>query len=239
MCICKLCKIIKKKFLPLVLIFFISLIIVLPFFFWAMYHEHTVNYTNVVGHNYESIIDDYTLWYYLCLVILTFVLACIAWIQFSNVNESLNRKILLQIDQRWHSKEIIKARRVIHKIFLEKSKEVEEIEDKKHKEEMLRRSMGEEIIRLSEDEDSRKIKDFIYLLNFLDFMESIGYFYSQKYLDIVQINEFFGTSLKFNYDIFKPYIKRRRINHRENDLHREFENLHSDLKRQGTKSVKT
>lgn len=201
-----------------------------PISFWYFRQKELPELSKILPNDLSvginlNIIDEYTLWYYICLVAITAALAFIAWIQFRRLIGKLQADYLLEVDKRWHSTRIIKARVVIHTLFLQSKKHI-----RKHKSSpaILRGWLGEKIIKLSESQNKSKLKNFVYLLNFLDFMESVGYFYSRKYLTKKQVEELFGISLKFNYEIFKPYIEHRR-KYENSDFYKEFENLYHDL----------
>lgn len=202
--------IVEHPFISLIIailaIYFITLI---PFFYTLIADKATVEYTFV---------------YYLLSTCITASLTIIAFIQFQKINFNLNAEYLLKINEMWRSSEIIKARIIIHELYL---KAQEELKEKNIAEKVdIHRDVGGKIVDLS---TSKQKEDFIYLLNFLDFMETIGYFYTNKYLEEKHLYELFGASLKFNYEIFEPYIKHRREKHKNPKFYCEFEKLYDFL----------
>jgi hypothetical protein len=59
-------------------------------------------------------------------------------------------------------------------------------------------------------DDEKKVTDFIYLLNFLDFLETIGYLHSEKAISLDGVRELLGNSIIYFYEIFSVYIEYRK-----------------------------
>jgi hypothetical protein len=156
----------------------------------------------------------------------TVVLAFVAWINFKKFNELNEAQFLLSIDERWSSREIIAAREVIHKLYLRTQNQFEPENDAESKKKQ-RNQIGSLIVEISQD--GTQIREFISLLNFLDFMETIGYLASKKYMPIEELNSLVGDSLIFNYEIFLQYIeKRQQKNHR---FYIHFKCLYDEVKK--------
>lgn len=68
---------------------------------------------------------------------------------------------------------------------------------------------GTKALRLSLNEDN--IRDYIYILNLLDFLETIGYLFETDKLSEKNIAELCGNSIVFYADIFEKNIKHRQI----------------------------
>lgn len=100
-------------------------------------------------------------------------LAALAYFEFNRANKLLSNEFLLFISDRWGSSEILKARQIIHSLFVKnyrnsKSKSFEDYQ----------RSLSatsKNILELSKKEGKKDGDNFIYLLNLIDFMETLGY----------------------------------------------------------------
>lgn len=134
----------------------------------------------------------------------TVALAVVVYLQLKKLHDTnkLQEKtakgdFLLRIDERWTSQEILEARTIIHGI------EVNLCFSSKEKEEEI----GNEIVRLSKT--SKEKKDFMSLVNFLDFLETIGFLFVNNYIEAISLDELCGDSIKIYYKVFLPYIKSR------------------------------
>ena len=111
----------------------------------------------------------------------------------------------LRIDERWSSTEIIKAREVLHEFYLS-AKEVN-LQLTQHD---LNFVIGQQILLISKINKPSEISKFISLLNFLDFLETIGYIYYTGSLEAKDIQELSGNSIMYFYKIFEAYVLYRR-----------------------------
>ena len=144
--------------------------------------------------------------YDISLVVFTFILICVSWIQLSNLYNISTEDFLLRIDDRYGSESIIKARAIIHKIICKTRQENSEINIEK---------IQDEIEAIEENEE--KAEDFMYLLNFLDFLETIAYFGNKEFISIIDIKELLGDSLLHYYGVFERLIKNREENYGHHD----------------------
>ncbi len=120
--------------------------------------------------------------------------------KINNTRQKLN--YLLQVDERWTSSEIIQAREVIHKLYLQASS------DKHNSDEKIQAIIGASILKM--ENNPKEIREFILLLNFMDFLETIGFLWYTESISINEINELLGNSIKYFYKIFEKYIHHRR-----------------------------
>jgi hypothetical protein len=152
----------------------------------------------------------------------TVILAFMAWSQLESLQRQNKGNFLLHIDERWGNPEIIKARVLIHELYRGiYANNPNRPTDWKHK------AIGQEIITLSED--ASKKEDFIYILNFLDFMETIGYIAVHDHVSYKELDALCGESLIFNYRIFKHYIVHKRTKHDNKEFYKNFETLYEQL----------
>jgi len=112
------------------------------------------------------------------LLVLTLIFICVAWFQLKNLNITSKADFLLRIDDRFGSREIIRARKIIHEFYCETNQENIRVETHIN-------NISEKIKEICEDKD--KAEDFVYLLNFLDFLETISYFCHKDYIEPVPI----------------------------------------------------
>lgn len=174
---------------------------------------------------------------YFATWVATALLALIAWKQLTKIYSKNEAEFLLKIDEQWGSDKIIKARQIIHKIYIKI-----EPKHKEKKRDNIFELVGQEILnmRLNNEEKGEKKKqedkdkeqdDFIILLNFLDFMETIGYLYEKKLIKADELNALCGESIRFNYKIFTPYIRYKRQKHQREKFYESFEALYNELKK--------
>ena len=171
-------------------------------------------YTNLYDDKNHDIIELHAA----VLIILTFSLICVAWIQLRGINKTSKGDFLLRIDDRYGSLEIIKARIIINRLYYKTR--AKDISSESHI-----KKIAEEIKKLGENEDceEKKNEDFIYLLNFLDFLETVAYFSNKDYISQKDINELLGNSLNYYYKVFKQWICYRRCKYDDKTYYCELE----------------
>ncbi len=164
------------------------------------------------------------------LIILTILLICVGWYQLMHLNKSTKADFLLRIDDRYGSKSNVEARKIIHEFYCEAMSEI------KNKEELSTKT----VLNIATDKiakkileielDKKKATNFIHVLNLLDFLETIAYFCNNEYISPKDINELVGGSIIKYYEVFKPFIKKRREEYDDNDYYCEVEKLAENLK---------
>jgi len=197
----------------------------------------------------------------------TVALAIVAWYEIRIINNQSDKDFLLHIDERWGSVEVIRARKIIHELYIqirEKHKEdLKELPEKSDtdyssikylkakqiindyyqpypnlplplsietKDNFVQAVLGLEIFKISKDRIYAE--EFVYLLNFLDFMETIAYLARGNTQDnelVNKINDLCGGSLIFNYNIFKPYMEIKRKKHPDEKFYVHFDELYDAL----------
>lgn len=143
--------------------------------------------------------------YYVLTVSLSAVLILFAYIKAREAIKQSRTNYLLRVDERWSSPEIIKAREVIHELYLS-AKELNP--DLKEDNEQIKPIIALGIMKLHDNH--RETQKFVSLLNFLDFLETIGYLHSQKSITTEEVSDLLGNSIVYFYDIFSIYIAYRR-----------------------------
>jgi hypothetical protein len=176
---------------------------------------------DILGHSGKTPNEELTLWLAFVTGAATIGLAWIAWKQFVPINKNIKGEFLLRIDEQWGSNEAIKARTIIHKIYIETQRDPKDSPLEHHS------LIGREIIKLSCDLDHAEA--FIYVLNFLDFMDTIGFLYIKEFVNADDLNALCGEALVFNYEIYQHYIIHKRDKHGNPKFYKNFEKLYKKL----------
>jgi len=161
--------------------------------------------------NYEA----YVLYSVMALTI-SLILLYLAHHRTEQALKQSKQNYLLKIDERWSSEPIIRARRIIHGLYLQAKKQVAD----KDNNELVKNEVSRMIMDLHSN--SKKINDFIDLLNFIDFLETVGHLFSNGSISEDDANELLGDSIVYFHDIFKVYIKYRRDKKNKN-FYKKFE----------------
>jgi len=143
------------------------------------------------------------------LVAVTGVLAAVAYKELNALSEISRRSaeqlkelsstartdFLMRIDRRYSSEEILKAREIIAEI------------KRKHGEYSSKRFQNE-MKNIKENKDQKKSysKEYVYLLNLLDLLETISYLCYKDHITPAQIHELFGNAIKNYQIIFKCWL---------------------------------
>lgn len=175
--------------------------------------------------------DEHNFLYYIISLAITFIIVLVAYIQSKEALKQSRTNYLLKIDERFCSPEIIKAREIIHEYYLVIKQGNQEIEV-----DTVKKELGKKIIEISRDNNFKE--EYIHLLNFLDFLETIGYLYVQKAVTVTELNELLGNSVVYFYEIFDPYIRHRRDSKGDQKFYSQFEQLYISVKNYQKCSVK-
>lgn len=163
-----------------------------------------------------------TIAYFVINLLIAILAIVVAYSKSDNALTRSKMNYLLKIDERWLSPEIIEARNVIHVLYLEVKRKSPGISHARCKQ-----IIGNKIMDLRDNR--KKSKEFIYLLNFLDFMETIGYLHQENAVSTVEINELMGNSIIYFYEIFEEYIKFRRKDRHDEAFYKMIEKLYHIL----------
>lgn len=162
------------------------------------------------AHMWVSVFDKHESIEFTALVFLaTAVLAIIAYVELTRANSITENEFLLNISNKWGSPSIIRARRVLHNLF------VDAYRSKKHKQKCkscrYKDAMNDvaEAIFALRTKKGVEGKKFIDLLNLLDFMEIVGFFWERKNIKTEDIDGLFGNSILFFYLSFLTFIENR------------------------------
>ncbi len=196
----------------------VSIIIVDIITFFTLFSRFITTSSDLYDYWY----DESGIWYYLLITFVTSIIALIANIQLTHINEKVTTEYLLKIDERWCNKEMVKARKIIHHMSLKKSKSQRYIPKK-----ILYDRVGRQIYKISKEKE--KEIEFMLVLNFLDFLETIGYLHQKNKLRKKDLDELCGDSLVKYYKYFKYYIRFIREDENNPKLYQGFESLYKDL----------
>lgn len=153
------------------------------------------------------------------IVLATAAIALIAWYQLNKSNKLTENEFLLHISSGWCSKEIIEARRILHRIFVSAYSK-EKNSDNKSNETMYERVMlkvSTEVLNMK-NSDNISGDEFISLLNLLDFMQTVSYICDREDLKIKEIYKLYGYNFIFLYQAFESFIKNRRKHQKKDYL---------------------
>lgn len=169
----------------------------------------------------------------------TATIAFIAFQQLSFISKINKNKHLMQIDQRWGDPQMIKARQIIHLLYREVCDEVGyEEENNKTLIKDIYPILGHIIVEISVHKNNKIRSMFPYLLNYLDFMESIAHIYKNcNKEDFDELEALIGETLLFNYGVFCKYIKFRNLKHKDHSS--EFYDLFVELIKRKNNNKKT
>jgi len=154
------------------------------------------------------------------IIILTIALIYVGWQQLENLNRTSSADFLLRIDNRYSNPEIIKARIIIQQLYRKTTSP-----EKKYSEDDVTKKIADEIKLIGRENSNESCEKFIYLLNLLDFLETISYFSNRNFVNATEIDNLLGNTILFNYKIFKYWIKYRREKYQQKDYYSELQTL--------------
>ena len=127
-----------------ILVFFIFFaVFISPLFFWKFFH------IDLIVSDAKAIADEFAFLYYVLITTITAIIALFTYKQFNHFNENLHAEYLLKIDERWGSVEIMKARSILHVLYLKAREAISaEVGQSDTTDQMLQLEMGKMIIEL-------------------------------------------------------------------------------------------
>lgn len=146
--------------------------------------------------------------------LLTTVLIMVAWTQLVGIKKIGQADFLLRLDTRSGSSTIIKAKCIFHKIYLEtKSPDIcKDVHIKKIQEKLKDLGLNKE-----------SAKEFTYLLNFLDYLETVAYFANNKHVSHSEVNNLLGGTIEYYYKVFSAWIHYRRNKYKDESYYQELQ----------------
>lgn len=165
-------------------------------------------------------------------IFLSYALVVVAWVQLSGLQRLEKSKFLLQIVDQYGSEQLIKARSIIHEIYLDseakcikQTKGAEDSIDQK----LIRDEMGQRIVALSMINNEPDRTKYTYLLSMMDFLETLSYMANEEEIKSEVLSDTLGNSLEFYYEIFYENILKRRSKYNKATYYVEFEKLYNRL----------
>ena len=146
-------------------------------------------------------------------IYLTSVIIGITWFNFPRIRKTNHADFLMRIEDRFGCDKILEAREIIHFLYREAERKIDRPEDPKEEEKDKYRVkkiayVSEKLLDIRRS--PVKAKDFISLLNFLDFLESISYYRKKNYIEENDMKEMFGGQISYFYLCFYGWIKKSR-----------------------------
>lgn len=203
-------------------LFFIALSILLIYFIPT---DHTPDKGSVFLTNGNEVEVHYSIF------VATLALVFIAYKEFNRSNNVNINELLTFISNRWSSKEIIKARQIIHEIFVYKYRHDDACNPNKDFK-LAMRTTSLEIYAMSKTL-GKEGKKFVYLLNLLDHFENICYIYNSNKIDLDNIQNIYGNNIIFYYEALEKYIEQRQNRH--SDDFKNFRSVYLTLKEKKSK----
>lgn len=202
------------------------IVILTMVFLYLVDHDFNFIYENLSGnlrdvHHMQSLHDA-------SLIIFTFIIACIAWYQLNGIFRINQADFLLRIDQRLGDENIIKARELIHSYYKASRTENPTYSHLDHC-----NNIANVINELGENKDIndyQSTKDYVFLLSFMDFLETVSLFVNKGYVSLKEVDELMNQSLVFFYSIFSKRIETRRRKYDDNTYYKQFEILQNKIK---------
>ncbi len=204
----------KKAFWATTLFIMLLILVMLALtfldFFTDLIPKHDVSMRNL----HDAFIIILTIF----LVIGTFGLGYVAWVQLTAIQKTERADFLFQIDERYGSELIIKARQIIQRLYRESNNLYPEATESVHRSYIA--------IRINEiSQNINTSKEYVYLLNLLDLLETISYFANTGVISKQDVQNLMGPSMEFFFIIFKPRIEHRREKYRNETYYCELQKL--------------
>lgn len=156
--------------------------------------------------------DHITELHYFFIVILTFALVFVGYAQLHGIRKNTEGDYLMDIDKRYGSSKIIKARQIIRDCYCDVKKH-NTGEDKDY----IRKEMAKRIGDIAVNEDKNN-EDYMLLMNLLDFLETVAFFANHNLIEPDQIKGLMGGSLVRYYNVFEKFLEYKE-NQVNNDSH--------------------
>ncbi len=194
-------KMIKYKFvlvplISLLIIYILSLVFLLYFT-----NSHCFNqYLNT--NTYMFSLSNIEKLHYASLIILTFILVLVAWVQLSKLHSISQSEFLLKVFNHLSDPTIIKALKILHIMRLKATKKCKD--DINNTDKDINKKISLKIKKLRKKEQFAK--KFIYLKNFLDYLEHISYLCIQGEISQEDIRKCLDERITTYYNFYEDLI---------------------------------
>lgn len=163
--------------------------------------------------------------HFVSLILLTIGLITVAYVQLKKSNENLRGEFLLEIDRRFASSEIAKAEMVIQALCWQYS--IKDVNDPNIQQ------VSKAIRQIVENKSNLDVvvnsEKAVYLINFLDFLETIAYFRNENLVSTDDIEKTLGGTLCYYHTIFKDLIEHQRAYLNKQDYYGALEKVVKEI----------
>ncbi len=147
--------------------------------------------------------------------------------QLPGIKKTAQADFLMRIDDRYASEPILKARQIIQRLYRESNNLYPGAPESVHRSHIA--------IRINEiSTDINASDDYIYLLNLLDFLETISYFAKRGDILETDLENLMGPSMDFFFTIFTPRIEHRRNKYGKQSYYCELQTLVEKMNKKKT-----
>ncbi len=150
------------------------------------------------------------------ILILTIAILLGSWRQIYNANKISKNDFIMRVDQQYSSLQSIKARAIIHKVY-------REVGPDSNAREYRITETAKKIASMRKSTKKHEMNNFIYLMNFLECLETISFFANNDAIGQDDLKSLSGPSIKFYYQVFATFITERRIETGNNSYYAELE----------------
>lgn len=146
---------------------------------------------------------------YVFMVLLTFIIVLVAYVQLHSLRKTTVGDFLLEIDKRYNSKQIIEAREIIRNFFLEaKHENIKNNNDQYIVKEQISKKVRNLAERnLDENDKTDATHKYILLLGLLDLLETVAYYGNKHFVKREQIEGVLGGTMSRYYNVLKSLIE--------------------------------
>lgn len=197
------------------IIILILLVLLLPMIWWSDWFYNEI----IQGKNATEI----KVWHYIALVIVTGILAYIAWNELNKLEKINTSELLIKLERIRLSKNIRKARLILWKLSCESKSQSNKLTEQEQK-----KWIGEQIVNYY----NNGYDDFLYLRDHLDFLENIGNLCDKEMIEKKYVKDLWGITLKSYYDVYKPLIKMYQDKSEDSGLYEHFISLCEEIARE-------
>lgn len=144
------------------------------------------------------------------------MLVLVAYYQLEKSRELQQEHLFLDALKHFHSETALYAKTYIHEIFT-KYYSVPAQKDTHHLHDQSVAKTSIDVVRLlnlyhntgNKNEDERNNKLAIHLINWLEYLEMLCFYYDQEIISKNHFKELFQHTIKFQFEVFKDYLDSR------------------------------
>lgn len=160
--------------------------------------------------------------YFFATVLVTCLVAWIAYNQLHGINQTAKHDFMFRILKLYQSREILKARTIIHEAHLAA------VTRDGMTEEEIRNLISQKLLDIKKDKVSTSAEKFVYINNLLELMEDLSYYANNDLINKDNVTGLKSGSILYFHDVLKGLIQDRRKH--DSDYYSEFDSLVKYLK---------